>query len=86
VALQVLELAVDDPNLVSQRFARTAGLRFRPSLAGGGARDTNVGAQIVRLRPRRGGGAGSTVVRLRAPVAAERSVELFGCRWVLLPA
>lgn len=83
-AFQALELAVDDPNLVSQRFARTVGLQFRPSLAGGGARDANIGAHIVRLRPRRHG-PGSTVVRLGATVEAERTVELFGCQWVVAP-
>lgn len=85
VTLQVLELAVDDPGVVSQRFARTVGLQFRPSLAGRGARDANVGAQIVRLRPRRYG-RGSTVMHLRAPVQTEATVDLFGCRWMLSPA
>jgi hypothetical protein len=85
VRLEALELPVDDPNLASQRLGRSVGLRFRPSLTGGGSRDANLGDQIVRLRPRRGGD-GSPVIRLRAPVAAERTVELFGCRWVIAPA
>ncbi len=84
VSLDVLELAVDDPNVASQRLLRAAGLRFRPSLAGAGARDASVGRQIVRLRPRRGGSAAPTV-RLRGPVADERAIELFGCRWVVAP-
>jgi Glyoxalase-like domain len=51
--LRVLELAVDDVNKTSQAWLRTAGLRFRPSLAGGGGRDADVGSQTLRLRPRR---------------------------------
>jgi Glyoxalase-like domain len=82
VTLETLELAVDDVNLASQRLLRTVGLRFRPSLAGGGARDANIGDQVVRLRPRRGG-PGVPVIRLRASAAAERSVDLFGCRWMV---
>ena len=85
VRLEVLELAVDDVNRTIQRFGRTAGLRFRPSLSGGGSRDADVGRQIIRLRPRRGG-SGSAVIRLAAPVREERVVELVGCRWVVRPA
>lgn len=85
VRLEVLELPVDDVTGTIQRFLRTTGLRFRPSLAGGGARDSNVGGQLVRLRPRRGA-SGAGVVRLTAPVADERAVELFGCRWVVRPS
>jgi Glyoxalase-like domain len=85
VRLEVLELAVDDVNRTIQRFSRTAGLRFRPSLSGGGSRDADVGRQIIRLRPRRGG-SGSAVIRLAAPVREERVVELVGCRWVVRPA
>ena len=85
VRLEALELPVDDVNGTIQRFPRTTGLRFRPSLAGGGARDANVGGQLVRLRPRRGA-SGSAVVRLTAPVADERAVELLGCRWVVRPS
>jgi len=85
VRLEVLELTVNDVNGTIQRFLRTTGLRFRPSLAGGGARDSNVGGQLVRLRPRRGA-SGAAVVRLTAPVADGRAVELFGCRWVVRPS
>jgi hypothetical protein len=84
VALETLQIPVDDPNAASQRLLRAVGLRFRPSLAGGGARDASVGRQIVRLRPRRGGTTTPTV-RLRAPIAEERTIELFGCRWVVAP-
>jgi Glyoxalase-like domain len=85
VRLEVLELPVDDVNETIQRFLRTTGLRFRPSLAGGGARDSNVGGQLVRLRPRRGA-SGAAVVRLTAPLADGRAVQLFGCRWVVRPS
>ncbi|MGO9179752.1 MAG: VOC family protein [Candidatus Limnocylindrales bacterium] len=85
VRLEVLELLVDDVNQTLQRFLRTTGLRFRPSLAGGGGRDATIGAQIVRLRPRRPGSV-SAVMRLAAPVPAGRMVELLGCRWVVRPA
>jgi hypothetical protein len=84
VTFETLELAVDDVNLASQRLLRTVGLRFRPSLTGGGARDANIGDQVVRLRPRRGG-SDAPVIRLRASVGAERSVALFGCQWVVVP-
>jgi hypothetical protein len=85
VRLEVLELAVDDVNRTMQRFVRTAGLRFRPSLSGGGSRDADVGLQSIRLRLRRGG-SGSAVIRLAAPVREDRVVELVGCRWVVRPA
>jgi hypothetical protein len=85
VRLEALELAVDDVNGTSQRLGRTAGLRFRPSLSGGGSRDADVGHQIIRLRPRRGG-SGSAVIRLAAPVREGRVVDLVGCRWVVRPA
>jgi Glyoxalase-like domain len=84
IVLDALELPVDDPNVAGQRLARTVGLRFRPSLAGGGARDASIGRQIVRLRPRRGGAA-APAIRLRAAVADDRTVELFGCRWMVAP-
>ena len=84
VRLAALELPVDDVNGTIQRFLRTAGLRFRPSLAGGGSRDANIGTQIVRLRPRRGG-SGAVVIHLGAPVARERTADLLGCRWVVRP-
>jgi hypothetical protein len=85
LALDVLELPADDPNAFSQRLLRAVGLRFRPSLAGGGARDASIGGQLVRIRPRRGGTAMPTI-RLLGPVAEERSVDLVGCRWVIVPS
>lgn len=86
VRLETLELPVNDVNVSIQRFARSVGLRFRPSLAGGGARDAVAGRQMVRLRPRRGGSAAATIhVAVDAGVQP-RSAELLGCRWVLRPA
>lgn len=85
VRLEALELPSDDISRTMLRFLRTAGLRFRPSLAGGGARDADIGSQVARLRPRRGGPT-SAVIRLTAPVAEERVAELLGCRWVVRPA
>lgn len=87
VRLETLELLVDDVNLAIQRFARTAGLRFRPSLAGGGARDATVAGQTIRLRPRRDGSAVAAAIHLWVAGAGEpRTAELLGCRWVVRPA
>ncbi len=85
VRLEALELAVDDVNLAIQRFTRSAGLRFRPSLAGGGARDATVGSQTVRLRPRRSGPRVATIHLAAAAPADPRAgiADLVGCRWVL---
>jgi hypothetical protein len=85
LTLDILELPVDDPNTTSQRLLRAVGLRFRPSLAGGGARDANVGMQLIRLRMRHAG-TGMPVIRLRAPVDADQAANLFGCRWIITPS
>jgi glyoxalase-like protein len=84
VRIEALELPVDDVNASIQRLLRTTGLRFRPSLSGGGSRDADIGGQIVRLRPRRGG-SGSAVIRLTAPIPEPRTAELLGCRWFVRP-
>jgi hypothetical protein len=84
VRMAVLELPVDDLNGTIQRLLRTTGLRFRPSLSGGGSRDADIGGQTVRLRPRRRG-SGSVVIRLVAPVPEPRTAQLLGCRWVVRP-
>ena len=80
--LEALELTVDNVQLTSQRMGRAVGLRFRPALVGGGARDANLGDQIVRLRLRRGA-TSVAVIRLRGPVREPRTVDLLGCRWVV---
>ena len=83
--LAMLELPVDDVGRTSLRFSRAVGLRFRPSLAGAGARDADVGGQAVRLR-RRPGGTGAAVVHLVAPVPGQHGAEFLGCGWVVHPA
>jgi hypothetical protein len=83
VRLETLELPVDDVNATIQRFARTAGLRFRPSLAGGGSRDTVVGAQTARLRARRTGSEVATIHLVVNGASEARTVDLLGCRWVV---
>jgi hypothetical protein len=80
VRLEVLELPTDAIPAAIGRLTRTLGLRFRPSLAGGGARDANIGRQIVRLRPTHGQGLLPSIV-LASPSDDDRVVELFGCRW-----
>jgi hypothetical protein len=88
VRLETLELPVEDVNTAIGRFTRTVGLRFRPSLSGSGSRDATVAAQIVRLRPRRGGAATPTAtihLTVAGPVEP-RTTELLGCRWVVRPA
>jgi hypothetical protein len=86
--LTVLELAVDDVNRTSQAWLRTVDLRFRPSLAGGGARDADIGPQIVRLRPRRGGsglGPADVTVHLAIGRAPPSDLEAIGVRWRVTP-
>jgi hypothetical protein len=82
--LTTLEIAVDDVSTTIGRYLRTTGLRFRPSLAGGGARDATVGAQTVRLRPSRGGPPTATV-HLAIPGSSASDAELLGCRWIVRP-
>jgi hypothetical protein len=86
--LTVLELAVDDPNAAMQAFLRAVGLRFRPSLSGGGARDADVGTQLVRLRPRRTieASAPSATVHLAIRDGEPSDVEMLGMRWRIRPA
>lgn len=84
VRLTVLDLTVEDVSRTMQTFLRTVGLRFRPSLAGGGARDAGVGRQAVRLRQRRDPAAPRATVHLanRAPRdGADVDIELLGVRW-----
>ncbi len=79
--LTVLELSVEDVNRTSQAFLRSVGLRFRPSLVGGGARDANVGRQTARLRPRRDEDAPSSTVHLLIRGRAAADIEPLGVRW-----
>jgi hypothetical protein len=94
VRLEALELPVRDTRSATLTQLRTLGLQVRPSLAGGGARDAAVGGQTLRLR--RASPVGMTpTIRLRVEVpspaagrriAANDSLELLGCRWVIRPA
>jgi len=84
--LQRLELAVTDVDRPSRAFTRTLGLRFRPSLVGGGARDTDVGPHRLRLRARRGARptpVPAATIGLSVAGHEPADVELLGCRWVV---
>jgi hypothetical protein len=78
-----VELPVGDLAAASMRLHRDLGLRFRPSLAGGGARDSSVGSQTLRLLPISAESRPGVVVR---GGAERRGVTAFGCRWVVEPA
>ncbi len=77
-----VELPVADTARATMRLLRDLGLQFRPSLAGGGARDTSIGAQTLRLRPAAAGGAPTIVIRGGSAALTE---EVLGCRWELVP-
>ena len=86
LALEVLELPVDDPNAASQRLLRARRPPV-PAVAGGRRR--------ARRERRASDRPAATATRWRcrrrpsgsAPASAEgRSIELFGCRWVIVPA
>ena len=84
--LDVLELAVDAVDRSSQAYLRSLGLRFRPSLAGGGARDADIGSQRVRLRPARGRAAvPATTVYLRSRQAVTAEIDALGVLWIVRP-
>jgi hypothetical protein len=101
VRLDVLELPTGNVPAAIQRLARTLGLRFRPSLAGRGARDANLGQQIVRLAPARSAAGAAALVpaetisvvpdtpatiRLASPAGDDRLVTALGCRWSIRPS
>ena len=50
VRLSRVELALPDPQATLRRLRHDLGLAFRPSLAGGGARDASIGSQVLRVR------------------------------------
>jgi hypothetical protein len=83
--LDVLELGVEDVDRTTRSFLRHVGLRFRPSLSGGGARDADIGVQRVRLRPARGSMQPRTTVYLRTRQELSADVDVLGCRWTLRP-
>lgn len=77
VRLALVEVPVGDVADVSLRYLRTWGILFRPSLAGGGARDANLGDQVVRLRPRSRSAAGEPTLEL-VRVGVEGGASLGG--------
>jgi hypothetical protein len=83
--LAVLELGVDDLGRTSQSFLRTVGLRFRPSLSGGGARDADIGTQVVRLHPTRDRTRPRTTVHLVTRQDLSADIDALGCHWILRP-
>jgi Glyoxalase-like domain len=83
--LTTLEIAVGDVSATVGRFLRTTGLRFRPSLAGAGARDADIGAQTVRLRPSRDTGRPPATIHLAIDGAPREQADLLGCRWIVAP-
>jgi len=64
-------------------LGRSWGLAFRPSLAGGGARDASVGHQTVRLVRARSGQPSMSVGLVAGRDG--REVDLLGCHWILVP-
>lgn len=84
VRLVRVELPAADVARVSLRLLREFGLQFRPSLAGGGARDASIGAQTLRLVPEARGGRTTTVLRASA-LAEARRATLLGCDWLVEP-
>jgi hypothetical protein len=83
--LTVLELGVTDPNRAIQAYLRTVGLRFPPSLSGHGARDADIGRQVIRLR--RGGDDGPpATVHLAIDGRDPADVDLLDLRWRIRPA
>lgn len=83
IRLARIELPVSDMRRSTMRLHRDLGVPFRPSLAGGGARDGTVGDQTLRLL-RAGTGRLPTVVLRGGP--HDREVELLGCRFMVEPA
>jgi catechol 2,3-dioxygenase-like lactoylglutathione lyase family enzyme len=75
-----VELSVSAVARTQQRLHRDLGLAFRPSLAGGGARDSSIGSQSLRLAP----GQALPTIAVSAGDSA-RSAEVLGVRWILEP-
>jgi hypothetical protein len=83
VRLLRVELPVSDMQASTNRLHRDLGLAFRPSLSGGGARDTSVGRQTLRLL--RAAPESLPKVILRGGSQA-RALTALGCHWVVEPA
>lgn len=76
--LERVEVPVASMPAATMRVHRDVGVGFRPSLAGGGARDGAVGRQTLRLLVARAGIAPSIVIR---GGTESQEVNLLGCRW-----
>ncbi len=90
VRLAAVEIPAREVAALGMAYLRDLGLGFRPSLAGGGARDTSVGRQTIRLRPVHAGRLGEleapaqATIRLQATTpAGPRDVSVLGCRWLV---
>lgn len=89
VRLVTVDIPVPSVAALTLDYMRDLGLRFRPSLEGGGARDVSVGDHTIRLRPipaRRSGLAAIATIRLHASAVVPRQGDLLGCRWLIDPA
>jgi catechol 2,3-dioxygenase-like lactoylglutathione lyase family enzyme len=82
VQLVRLEVPVVNMQRAMQRLHRDLGLAFRPSLAGGGARDTSLGSQMLRLVPWAAYPMPTLVIRSGHE---PREATLLGCRWIVEP-
>ena len=81
VRLVRVEFGVANVARPSLRLLRDFGIQFRPSLAGGGARDASIGTQALRLKPTRDGTPPTIVLKSDAQPS---SAELLGVRWELV--
>jgi catechol 2,3-dioxygenase-like lactoylglutathione lyase family enzyme len=77
-----VEVPASQMQRATQRLHRDLGLAFRPSLAGGGARDTSIGSQILRLVP---GTLGTLPTIVLRGGSASREASVLGCNWVVEP-
>ncbi len=91
VRLTALELPITDMPGTIASLMRTVRIGpFRPSLAGRGMRDTAIGTQTLRLRPRADAAApvdwpvATIHLSVDAPIEP-RSIDLVGCRFVIRP-
>ncbi len=81
--LTMLEIAVDDVAGASLGYLRATGLSFRPSLAGRGARDSDIGPHRLRLRPRRDASIPRATIHLAIEGGRTLAGDIAGVRWVL---
>jgi hypothetical protein len=91
IRLTTLEIPVTDmPGSIASLMRTVRIGPFRPSLAGGGARDALVGGQTLRLRPRSAATSQDwpvAVIHLTVDGPIEpRTVEVGGCRYVVRPS